>query len=126
VRVGGHPTLYRGDCPSCGAQLEGVSVKSVVERTEAHCQEQHPDARPGDSELLTDDRCWLAVDLRDPVRRALQEQNRSSRARIGRKRRLGDRLGTLSDEELAAYVVEPLHHDLEQRPPAPDLSVDLL
>ena len=80
----------------------------------------------GDSELLTDDRCWLAVDLRDPVRRALQEQNRSPRARIGRKRRPTDRLATLSDEELAAYVIEPLHHDLEQRPPAPDLSLDLL
>jgi len=75
----------------------------------------------GDSELLTDDRCWLAVDLRDPARRALQEQNRSPRALIGRKRRPTDRLATLSDDELAAYVVEPLHHDLERRPPAPDL-----
>ena len=80
----------------------------------------------GDSELLTDDRCWLAVDLRDPARRALQEQNRSPRALIGRKRRPTDRLATLSDDELAAYVIEPLHHDLKNRPPAPDLSLDPL
>lgn len=75
----------------------------------------------GDSELLTDARCWLAVDLRDPMRRARQEQDRSRRALIGRKRRSTDRLAALSDDELAAYVIEPLHHDLERRPPAPDL-----
>ena len=80
----------------------------------------------GDSELLTDDLCWLAVDLRDPVRRARQEQDRSPRALIGRKRRPNDRLAALSDDELAAYVIEPLYHDPERRPPAPDLSLDPL
>ena len=80
----------------------------------------------GDAELLNYDRSWLAVDLRDPARRDLQEHNRSPRALIGRKRRPTDRLAALSDDELAAYVIEPLHHDLEQRPPAPDLSLDLL
>lgn len=72
---------------------------------------------------MTDDRCWLAVDLRDPARRARQEQGRSPRALIGRKRRPNDRLASLSDHELATYVIEPLHRDLERCPPAPELDL---
>ena len=34
----------------------------------------------GDPELLTGDRCWLAVDLRNPERKARQEQRRSAAA----------------------------------------------
>ncbi len=77
----------------------------------------------GDPELLTDDRCWLAVDLRNPDRKVRQKQSRSAKARIGRKRRPTDRLAALTDDELAAYVMEPLRHPPGQRPPAPDLDL---
>ena len=77
----------------------------------------------GDPELLTGDRCWLAVDLRNPERKARQEQRRSPGALIGRKRRPNDKLAGLTDDVLAAFVMEPLHHSLEHRPPAPDLGL---
>ena len=77
----------------------------------------------GDPELLTGDRCWLAVDLRDSERRARQEQRRSAGALIGRKRRPSDRLASLTDDEIAAYVTEPLRHPIELRPPAPELDL---
>ena len=73
--------------------------------------------------MLTSDRCWLAVDLRDPERRTRQEQRRSAGALIGRKRRPYDRLASLTDDETAAYVTEPLRHPIELRPPAPDLDL---
>lgn len=115
------------DVAVCAARVHlGWHVSRADSIAVATALEHEAPLWTGDAELLTDDRCWLAVDLRDPARRALQEQNRSPRALIGRKRRPTDRLTTLDDDELAAYVIEPLHHDLERRPPAPDLSFDLL
>ena len=52
-----------------------------------------------------------------------QEQRRSAGALIGRKRRPNDRLASLTGDELAAYVTEPLRHPIELRPPAPELDL---
>ena len=66
----------------------------------------------GDSELLTPDTCWGAVDLRDEARKAAQ---RTSRKPTGRRLNPENPLAHMDSAAITRYVIEPLRTDQTTR-----------
>ena len=78
----------------------------------------------GDPELLTDDRIWLAHDLRSPqLRLQHTEKIRAGKRKIGRRLDPNNNLARYSTTQLAAHILEPLSELDTPTPADPPLTL---
>ena len=78
----------------------------------------------GDPELLTDDRIWLAHDLRSPqLRLQHTEAINAGKRKIGRRQAPDNDLARYSTQQLTAHILEPLAETDTPAPANPPLGL---